>query len=114
MLAIASTATIFSIFMFCWTFIMARDPKTWRLWFMALFGIIDMKSTREERRRSESQLSIISWILCVIFFIGIIGSVYIIFLELQEEKSQKTQFEKDQEKTMKDIEKWRSKFKKLR
>jgi len=93
---------------------MARDPKTWRLWFMALFGIIDMKSTREERRRYESQLSVVSWILSVVFFFAIIGSVYVIILELQEEKSPRTQFEKDQEKTMKDVEKVRQKFKKLR
>ncbi len=114
MLAFAASATIFSIFMFCWTLIMARDPKTWRLWFMALFVIIDMKSTRDERRRSEAQLSVISWILAVIFFLGIIGSVYVVVIEIQGEKSPRTQLEMDQEKTMKDIEMWRQKFKKLR
>ncbi len=114
MLALASTVAIISIFMFCWTFIMARDPKTWRMWWMALFAIIDMNSTREQRRRYELRLSIVSWIFAGLFLISGVASVYVIIIEVQEERMPRTQFEKDQDKTMQDIEKWRQKFKKLR
>src|SRR2546426_866019 len=56
----AAITAIVTIFLCCWTFNMARDPRHWRLWWMSRFGIPDLNSTREQRRRQELHLAILA------------------------------------------------------
>ncbi len=39
-----------------WAIIAGLDPKRWRLWWLDLFGVLDVDSTREQRRTQEAQL----------------------------------------------------------
>lgn len=52
----------------CWAFIMARNPTRWRRWWMTQFGMADLNSSRELRRKQEQFLAIGSSIICLLAF----------------------------------------------
>lgn len=51
-----------------WLFLMARDPKHWRFWWMARFGMTNLNSDRDLRRKQERYLAIGSSVLCLLVF----------------------------------------------
>jgi uncharacterized membrane protein YqjE len=116
MLAGVAVLAILAVFGTFWTFAMARNPKRWRLWWLDTLNIVDIESSREHRHIQETKLAIGSSITCVFLVLLTVFCVYHVATELQDRHRDKTQFEKDQEETRKQIEIMRSKkeFEKLR
>jgi hypothetical protein len=46
-----------------WFLFVGRDPKKWRLWWLDLFGILDVDTSRSVRRGQEFALAGFSFIL---------------------------------------------------
>ncbi len=111
----AAITAIFTVFLCCWAFNMARDPKQWRLWWMNLLGIVDLTSSREQRRRQETQISLVAWFLCVLCLAVGASCIYWTAVEWQEFRRPKTHFEQDQEYTRRQAEEVQSRkpFRKL-
>lgn len=66
-LALAITS-ILSLFLAVWTVQVMRDPRHWRLWWLNLWGVADLHSTREQRRSREKQMALMALPLCLLFF----------------------------------------------
>jgi Zn-dependent alcohol dehydrogenase len=61
-------SAILAIALACWAFIMARNPIHWRRWWMTQFGMADLNSSREVRRKQERLLTIGSSVVCLLAF----------------------------------------------
>ncbi len=114
MLAAVATIAIFSIFLCCWSYIMARDPKNWRLWWMNLVGYVDLTSSHDQRRKQERWLRTIAYILSLVSLLTALSCIYWAVFEAEDIHRSKTSFEKDQDQTLRELEKMKSKFRKLR
>ena len=68
-LTTTGVTAIIAVALASWLFLMARDPKHWRFWWMARFGMTDLNSEPEFRRAQERYLAIGSSILCLLAFI---------------------------------------------
>lgn len=112
----AAITAILTIFLCVWAFNMAREPKRWRLWWMNLFGVPDLNSTREQRRRQESHLAIVAYFLCLLSLAVGVSCIYWTAIEVQELRRPKTRFEQDLERTRREAEEMQSKrpFNKLK
>jgi hypothetical protein len=95
---------ILTIFLCCWAWKMAREPKRWRLWWMNLFSVPDLNSTREQRRRQEGHLAIMAYFMCLLSLAVGISCIYWTAVEIQELRRPKTQFERDLERTRREAE----------
>jgi hypothetical protein len=113
MLVSAAILAILCCFVCGWGVIMARNPKHWRLWWMNFFGYLDLNSTREQRRAQESHLKWFSCLLSLMCLAVAVSCSYWVIMETQEIRRAKTPIEKDQEMTMRQLEKMRHKFRKL-
>jgi hypothetical protein len=49
-----------------WFLVIGRDPKSWRLWWLDLFGILDVDTSRDVRRGQETALRFFAYILFVL------------------------------------------------
>jgi hypothetical protein len=106
---------ILAIFLAVWAFLTARNPKSWRQWWMSVLGRTDLNTTREERHRREYRLSIGSYVAFSVFLALGVLSAYFVVANLQEQRQARSDYEQAKEKTMSDFEKMRSDriFKKL-
>lgn len=111
----AAITAILNIFLCCWAFNMARDPKTWRLWWMNLFGVPDLNTTRPQRRRQESHLAIVAYFVSLLSLAVGASCIYWVAMEMEEARRPKTRFELDAERTRREAEEMQSKrpFQKL-
>ena len=66
-LALAITS-ILSLFLAIWAVQVIRDPRHWRLWWLNLWGVPDLNSTREQRRSRERQMALLAVPLCLLLF----------------------------------------------
>ena len=105
---------ILSLFGSVWTFKMARNPKDWRIHWMNAFRIIDLNSTRSQRRKQEGHLVIISYFMCGLLLLVSASCIFWVVMEKLEPPPERSQLEKDQEDTRKQMDVIRSRFNKLR
>lgn len=96
-----------------WGYVMARNPKEWRLWWMNLVGYLDLNSTREQRRRQEMHIKMSSYGMSVLSLTLAASCTFWVMAE-SGERSAKGPGEKGHETTIKQLEKMRGKFRKLR
>jgi len=68
LLSTVGVSAILATALACWAFIMARNPTRWRRWWMTQFGMADLNSSREMRRKQEQFLAIGSSIICLLAF----------------------------------------------
>ena len=68
LLSTVGVSAILSIALACWAFIMARNPTHWRRWWMTQFGMADLNSSREMRRKQEQLLAVSSSVICLFAF----------------------------------------------
>lgn len=79
-----------------WAFFVARDPKSWRLWWMDLFGILDVDTVREVRHTQENQLRFMSLVLSLVLLLTCLSCAFWTFDALREQFREKSPFERDQ------------------
>lgn len=113
MLIAFAIVAILCCFICGWGYVMARNPKEWRLWWMNLFGYLDLNSTREQRRRQEMHLKLSSYGMSTLCLALAASCTFWVISDVGERRV-KTPTEKAQEMTMKQLEKMRGKFRKLR
>ena len=104
-LAIASLITLFVSF---WVLNVARDPKIWRLWWMDLIGVLDLDASRELRRSQERQMAFICHLLFVLLLLTGLSGAYWTFDLIQEYKRDKTHYEREIERSNREIDKVKS------
>jgi hypothetical protein len=107
---------ILSLFASVWSFIMTRNPKEWRVHWMNAFGIIDLNSTRTQRRTQEAHLVLIGYFMCAVLLLVSASCIFWVVMEKLEPPQERSQLEKDQDDTRKQMERIRDKtnFNKLR
>ncbi|MFZ4765812.1 MAG: hypothetical protein ACOYMN_12745 [Roseimicrobium sp.] len=93
---------ILTLFLCVWCINMARTPKRWRLWWMSFFGVLDLNSTRDQRRRQEAHLAIMAYFMCLISLATCASCIYWAAVEYKEYHRPKTRFELDLERTRKE------------
>ena len=54
---------ILTLFLSVWAFLVARDPRQWRLWWMSLLGALDYNTPTEIKRRQEGQMAKAAWVM---------------------------------------------------
>ncbi len=104
----SAISAILSIFLAYWFFIMTRDPKEWRLWWMNIAGLPDLNSTREDRRRDEFWIKCLSFTLSLGCLVLTLYCIYFTIEGVKEAKRPRTQFEQNQERTKKEIQQEKS------
>lgn len=110
----SAITAILSIFLAFWFFNITRDPKEWRLRWMSLVGLPDLKSTREERRFYESLLKYCSYAFSLLCLVLAAYCAYLTIGGVKEMRRPKTQFEQDQQSTKKQVQEMGKNFEKLR
>ena len=96
--------TILSIAACFWAINLARDPRKWRLHWLDFLTVLDIDTHREQRRVMESQLSMIAYMLLVIFAASAISCAFWTIDQIREEQRIKTAPERDSEYIRKQIE----------
>ncbi len=106
---------IVAIFLAVWALLTARNPKEWRQWWMATLGLNDMSTTREQRRRQESQMSIGGYVAFALLIGVSVFSGYCVVRDIRESREARSDYERAIDKTTADFEKIRTKkqFRKL-
>lgn len=99
---------IIAIFLAVWGLVTARDPKGWRQWWMAMLGLTDMNTTREQRRRQEFYLSIGGYVAFSLFLGMSVISGYYVVVSIQEQRQARSDYEQAKDKTIMDFKKMRS------
>lgn len=97
-------ASILALFLSFWALNIARDPRLWRLWWMDLIGILDMDADRSLRRSQERQMSFICYTLFALLLFTSISGAFWTFDQVQEHKRDKTRFEREVERSQREIE----------
>lgn len=88
---------IFALVLAVWMVLVIHDPKRWRLWWLDLFGIIDVETTREERRAQEGQISILAYTLLFLLLTTAVSCSFWSFDMIKDKRRPKTAVERDLE-----------------
>jgi len=113
MLYLISILGIISLFLSCCSFLMARDPKRWRAWWMTRMGIHDLNFTREQKQEQVVRLKVIAYCALLVMIASSAFCAWWVVDELHEMRN-KSPYEQIKEKTLKEVEKYKGKFNKLR
>jgi hypothetical protein len=49
-----------------WFVMVGRDPKSWRLWWLDFFGVLDVDTSRTSRRGQENTLRFFAYLIFVL------------------------------------------------
>jgi hypothetical protein len=101
-------ASILALFISFWTLNIARDPSVWRLWWMDLLGVLDVDSDRAQRRSQEGQMSFICYMLFLLLLTTSLSGAFWTVDLVREYKRDKTRFEREVERSTREIEKVKS------
>ena len=99
---------IVAIFLAVWALLNARNPKEWRQWWMANLGLNDMSTTREQRRRKESQLSIGGYVAFALLLALSAFSGYRVVRDIREMREARSDYERVKDETTAEFEKIRT------
>lgn len=91
-----SIFAILSVAFAAWAFVVARDPKSWRLWWMDLFGIMDVDTTRAVRHVQENQLRFMSLLISFLLVLSAVSCAFWSFDAVREQLREKSPLERDQ------------------
>ena len=90
-------SAILSFFLAAWMLMVVHDPKRWRLWWLDLFGVIDVETTREERREQESHICVLAYTLCFLLVIMAVSCCFWSFDVIQNSRRPKSAVEREME-----------------
>lgn len=107
---------IISIFLAAWALMTARNPKDWRMWWMALFGRTGLNTTRPQRHRQQHNLSIAAYVASSLLLLLCIFCAYYVIVSVQERPGTRSDYDKAKEEVLADKNKMSGakKFRKLR
>lgn len=95
--------TILSIALCFLALNMGRDPKKWRLLWLDFLSILDVDTSREQRREQERQFGIMSYTAFVVFLLSAISCGFWTIDQVREQQRLKTAPERDMEYYRKQI-----------
>lgn len=79
-----------------WAAAVARDPKSWRLWWMDLFGITDVDTIRAVRHTQENQFRFMALLLSLLLVLSCVSCSFWAFDAVREQRREKSPYEQDQ------------------
>jgi UDP-N-acetylmuramyl pentapeptide phosphotransferase/UDP-N-acetylglucosamine-1-phosphate transferase len=80
-----------------------RDPKTWRLRWIDFLAIMDSDSDRDARKSHERQMAIMCGILCFLFIAVSFSCAYWAYVEVLENRREKSSIEREMEMGKKEV-----------
>jgi hypothetical protein len=83
---------------------MARDPKTARLRWMDLLGVMDADTDRGRRKSQEAQVAAVGVMLFCLTIAGSLSCAFWTVDQIRERHREKTRFEREIELTRREIE----------
>ena len=112
---LTAVAAIISAFLCGWALVIAMNPRKWRIWWMSFLRIVDIGSTREQRRSQEHQLMIVAYIGFSIFLAASGFCGYLAWDQWQSSREPRSEADQERERAMHVIEKMKEKknFRKL-
>ena len=113
MLYLFAILAIAAVFISCWSLLMALNPKHWRLWWMTLMGIPDLNSKREQKRVQQYRLMLAAYIVLFLMLFAAVFFTWQVFEEIHDLQN-KSAFDKTRDNTMRDVEKFKGRFNKLK
>lgn len=84
---------------------MARDPRKWRLHWLDLLTVLDIDTSREQRKVQEQRLSMLSYVMFVIFVASTVSCAFWTVDQIREMQRFKTAPERENDEVRKAIEK---------
>ncbi len=88
---------ILSIFLAAWMLMVIHDPKRWRLWWLDLFGVLDVETTRVERREQEGHISVLAYTLFFLLLTTAVSCSFWSFDLIRDNRRPKTPAERELE-----------------
>ena len=96
--------TILSIAACFWTISVARDPRKWRLHWLDFLTVLDIDTTREQRRVQERHMAVMAYLMLAISAASAVSCAFWTFDQVREVQRFKTAPERDAENIRKQIE----------
>ena len=89
----------------CFFFLnVARDPKTWRLRWMDVLGVLDVDADRTRRKGQEAQVAAVGVLLFTLSLAGSLSCAFWTFDQIRDRHREKTRFEREIDLTRSEIE----------
>ncbi len=89
-----ATFAILCIALCVWMFCVGRDPRTWRLWWLDLFGLLDADTPREQRLSQEGHIRIMASILFLLLAALSVSCAFWAFDQVRDGLRRKTTVER--------------------
>ena len=82
----------------------ARNPRKWRLNWLDFLTVLDMDTSRDQRRAQETQVAAFGYVMAVVFAAAAISCAFWTIDQVRESQRLKTAPERDSEYLRKQIE----------
>ncbi|MDB6140847.1 MAG: hypothetical protein JWO94_3919 [Verrucomicrobiaceae bacterium] len=92
-----AVVAILTVFLAVWMLMVIREPKRWRLWWLDFFGVLDVETTRKERREQEGHISLLAYTLCFLLIATAVSCSFWSFDLIRDYRRSKTPAERDLE-----------------
>jgi hypothetical protein len=86
-------------------FQVGRDPRKWRLWWMDVFGLLDVDTPRDQCLSQEGQLRFMACMLFLLLAVLSASCAFWSYDQVMESRRSKTTVERRQSYQLKEIEK---------
>lgn len=88
-------STILSIAITVWMFVVIRDPRTWRLRWLDLFGLMDGDTPRKTRVSQENHLRFMAFVLFLILVAMSVSCLFWTMFQMREQLRPKSAVERE-------------------
>ena len=78
-----------------WMFLVGRDPRTWRLRWLDLFGLMDGDTPRKTRLTQENQLRFMAFVLFLILVAMSVSCLFWTVFQMREQLRPKSAVEQE-------------------
>jgi hypothetical protein len=93
----ATSFALISLFLAVWMLMVIHDPKRWRLWWLDVFEVMDVETTREERREQEGHISLLGYSLFFLLLTMAVSCSFWSFDIIRDNRRVKTPAEREME-----------------
>jgi hypothetical protein len=92
-----ATSAILSLALGIWFLMVGRDPKKWRLWWLDIFGILDVDTNRALRRMQENTLKFFAFLLFALFIAMSVSCSFWSIDQWKDQQRPRTSLEREME-----------------